>query len=61
MSTHNIDFYGGISKLSLNYHQIHLGPVVESIFSLTTSLRHQPVKYMPTTYANTQLFFVGKM
>ena len=38
-----------------------LGPVVQSIVILTTSLRHQIVKYMPTEFSNTLLFFVGKM
>ena len=38
-----------------------LGPVVQSIVSLTTSLRHQLVKYMHTTLSNMLLFFVGKM
>ena len=37
------------------------GPVVQSIVSLTTSLRRQLVKYMPTKLSNTLLFFVGKM
>ena len=37
------------------------GPVVQSIVSLTTSLRRQFVKYMPTTLSNTQLFVVEKM
>ena len=37
------------------------GPVVQSIVSLTSSLRRQLVKYMPTTLSNTLLFFVGKM
>ena len=37
-----------------------LGPVVQSIVSLMTSLRRQLVKYMLNTYANTSLFFVGK-
>ena len=36
------------------------GPVVQSIVSLTTSLRCQFVKYMPTTLSNPLLFFVGK-
>ena len=36
------------------------GPV-QSIVSLTTSLRHQLVKYMLITYATTPLFFAGKM
>ena len=39
----------------------HLGPVVQSIVSLTTSLRRQLVKYMWTTLSNMLLFFVGKM
>ena len=37
------------------------GPVVQSIVSLTTSLRRQFVKYMPTILSNPLLFFVGKM
>ena len=40
---------------------IVLGPVVQSIVSLTTSIRGHLVKYIPTIYANTLLFFVGKM
>ena len=39
----------------------HLGPVVQSIVSLTMSLRRQLVKYMWTTLSNMLLFFVGKM
>ena len=37
------------------------GPVVQSNVSLTSSLRRQLVKYMPTTLSNPLLFFVGKM
>ena len=37
------------------------GPVVQSIVSLTTSLRGHLVKYIPTTLSNRLLFFVGKM
>ena len=37
------------------------GSVVQSIVSLTPSLRRQLVKYMPTKLSNTLLFFVGKM
>ena len=40
---------------------ITLGPVVQSIVSLTMLLRHQLVKYMLATLSNTLLFFVGKM
>ena len=39
----------------------HQGPVVQSIVSLTTSLRGHLFKYIPTTLSNTLLFFVGKM
>ena len=35
----------------------NLGPVVQSIVSLTTSLRRHFVKYMPTTLSNPLLFF----
>ena len=33
-------------------------PIVQSIVSLTTSLRSQLIKYMPTTLTNTLLFIV---
>ena len=44
----------------------NLEPVVQSIVSLsivslTKYLRRQLVKYLPTTYTNTPLFYVGKM
>ena len=38
----------------------HQGPVVQSIVSLTTSLRCQLVKYMPTKLSNTLLFLLEK-
>ena len=38
----------------------HQGPVVQSIVSLTTSLRHQLVKYIWTTLSNMLLFFSTK-
>ena len=38
-----------------------LGPVVQSIVSLTTSLRRQFVKYVLTILSNPLLFFVEKM
>ena len=53
MSTHNTSTEALLSGL--------LGPVVQSIVSLTTSLRSQLVKYVPTKLSNTLLFFVGKM
>ena len=37
------------------------GPVLQSIVSLTTSLRRQLVKYMLATLSNTLLFFVEKV
>ena len=37
------------------------GPVVQSIVSLTSSLRGQLVKYFMTLLANTLIFFVEKM
>ena len=38
-----------------------LGSVVQSIVSLTTSLRRQLVKFMPITFLKTLLlFFIGK-
>ena len=46
------------AKLLINKH---MGPVVQSIVSLTTSLRRQLVKYMPTKLSNPLLFFVEKM
>ena len=50
-----------MGKLILDIHATFTiwGPVVQSIFSLMTSLR-QLVKYMQTTLSNTLLFFVGK-
>ena len=44
-----------------HFYIVDLGPVVQSIVSLTKSLRCQLVKYMPTILSNTLLFFVGKM
>ena len=37
-----------------------LGPVVQSILSLTAMLKHRLVKYMPTTLSNTLLFLKKK-
>ena len=39
----------------------YLGPVVQSIVSLTSSLRGQLVKCLTTLLPNTQIFFVEKM
>ena len=38
-----------------------LGPVVQNFVSLTSLLIHQLAMLMPTTEANTLLFFVDKM
>ena len=38
-----------------------LGPVVQSIFNLMSSLRGQPVKHFATLLLNTLIFFVEKM
>ena len=40
---------------------LNQGPVVQSIVSLTMSLRRELVKYMPTILSKTLLCFVGKM
>ena len=58
-------FLYGTRRVNLEYGQLEthlpdLGPVVQSIVSLTSSLRRQLVKYMPTTLSNTLLFFVRK-
>ena len=39
----------------------HMGPVVQSIVSLTMSLRSQLLSLCLTTLSNRLLFFVGKM
>ena len=38
-----------------------MGPVVQSIFSLMSSLRGELVKCFTTLYPNTPIFFVEKM
>ena len=42
---------------NLSVYDKDLGPVVQSIVSLTTSLRRQFVKYMLTILSNPLLFF----
>ena len=54
-------YYNGPIKAILISTQNNLGPVVQSIINLTMLLRHQLVKYMPTTLSNLLLFFVEKM
>ena len=44
-----------------NIFTVDLGPVVQSIVSLTISYRRQFVKYMLTILSNPLLFFVEKM
>ena len=50
-----IIFLYQVRSRELIYHLIlkDLGPVVQSIVSLTTSLRGHLVKYIPTTLSNT--------
>ena len=52
------DRVGGICSCFKNKHQ---GPVVQSIVSLTSSLRGQLVKCFTTLLSNTMIFFVEKM
>ena len=47
--------------LVLYIHGQHLDPVVQSIVSLTISLRHKFVKQISAKVTNTLLFFVEKM
>ena len=42
-------------------HSTNQDPVVQSIVSLTISLRHKFVKQISAKVTNTQLFFVEKM
>ena len=42
-------------------YNVILDPVVQSIVSLTISLRHKFVKQISAKVTNTQLFFVEKM
>ena len=49
------------SRAQLGWKHCFLGPVVESIVSLTISLRHKFVKQISAKVTNTQLFFVEKM
>ena len=56
--------YSEFGTCTLRLYDAHikeLGPVVQSIVSLTTLLRRHLVKYMPTNLSNTLLFFVEKM
>ena len=48
------------AQISLQFLAV-LGPVVQSIVSITTLLRRHFVKYMLTTLSNPLLFFVEKM
>ena len=47
-------------KRLVNCKSADLGPVVQSIVSLTKSLRRYFVKYMPTTLSKPVLFFIGR-
>ena len=50
-----------ISLLTFNLGYNIQGPVIQSILSLTSSLRGQLVKCFTTTSPNTLIFFVEKM
>ena len=56
MSIHNICFRGKITKNS-----IFLGPVVQSIVSLTSSLRVISLTVLADSIYNTLIFFAEKM
>ena len=52
------ELFSNLKKRMFNFILYNVqGPVVQSIVSLTTSLRRHLVKYMPTTLSNTLLFF----
>ena len=51
-------FYVNVSS---GVMQIHLGPVVQSIVSLTSSLKGQLDKCYENSLPNTHIFFVEKM
>ena len=55
MSTHYIRFHGEIRK------NIYLGPVVQSIVSLTTSLRVILLTVLSDSIHNILIFFAEKM
>ena len=49
------------ADLAVSGHNGNLGPVVQSIVSLTSSLRGQLVKCFTTLLLSTLIFFVEKM
>ena len=57
----NSSYYAGVWILLLLLGKCIQGPVTQRIVSLTTLLRRQLVKYMPTSLSDALLFFVGKM
>ena len=48
-------------KKTIFKRECYLGPVVQIIVSLTSTLRGQPVKSFTTLLPNTHIFFVEKM
>ena len=58
-------FNDGLKEIDANNISVHeysdLDPVVQSIVSLTISLRHKFVKQISAKVTNTLLFFVEKM
>ena len=63
MRAHNICFHWEIRKniSELSQTPPYLGPVVQSIVSLTSPLRGQLIKCITTLQPNTLIFFVEKM
>ena len=63
MRGHNICFRREIIRIIIKYSLVSRdqGPVVQSVVSLTSSLRGQLVKYFMSLLLNTLKFFVGKM
>ena len=50
-----------LRKLSKNYHHLLLGPVVQSVVSLTSSLRVISLTVLADSIYNILIFFAGKM
>ena len=70
MSIHNISFMGNRENYHQTYHEIlllnkstvfNLGPVVQSVVSLTSSLRVISLTVLADSIYNILIFFVEKM
>ena len=60
-SLQNMKPFTSLDYSCVDWFVSDLGLVVQSNINLTTLLRHQLVKYMPTTLSNPLLYFVEKM